>query len=944
MTDGGGYSGQIPGLSGQGSAVACGKNYNPASFMPIEYLKVAVPAAGGEPNQASGIDYLSSISAHSCSGESGSIGSEPGRTVSLSILNNVSSLLAENALAQASAGQQKALQQLSTGLRINSSADDAAGLSIANGLQANIAALTQSVSNANNGIGFLQVAGGALSQVTGLLNRAVTLATEAASSGLTGQQRGAADTEYQSILTEINQIGTTTEFNSTQVFTDGNNSPVALANNGSTVTATINPLDTLTGGMTVTSTVPGLGGTTTAITASTSGTTTTAAITPGATLSGSLTINSSSAEIDGAGELLSFTASGDGSSITSSPIITGDTLSGTLVINSSGGNASDSDIIQLTSYRGLSSSNSITATNAANQLASDMTTAMEGTTGSTYTASINSGVLTIQTSNSVTAPSPIRASFSPDTYILLGTGFYQGATLAGTLAFTSSGAADGSGIATIDFTNYQGLTSANSATQNAALTKLGNDLTTSLGAETGSTYTALFVSDGRLVIESSNSNENFAVSLSNVTATPVIGTQNVTMTDQDGEEITSSEIAPGSAVSGMLNIDATGPTGPATASIDLGNSSYSALFSSNGLDSAWAQINLQNTLQTDLAATGQPYNVDIYHGTLRIETDPGGNISTAFSTLQATLSGGEALSVDPSTIATQADIIPGASTSQTISLAGQTTAGLQSYLQGQLSDYAVSYNNTSGALSIALNSSNPGGYTTSTGTSAASQNVGGTAAVNTPEVVSLAGLTKTNLASTLLTQLGSNYTVGYDQTSGALSIGISSAGTTAGIASISSSNNTVQETAAAGSAGLSAFDVFTSDGTTGGSTSLDITVGSLTTANLGTSNGSAGVDLSASDLLTQAAAASTLGMITAAVNDISSQRGVVGANINRLTATASDESATQINLTSAMNSIQNADIGKTVANMTQYNILQSTGMAALQQANQAQQAVLKLIQ
>jgi flagellin-like hook-associated protein FlgL len=50
------------------------------------------------------------------------------------------------------------------------------------------------------------------------------------------------------------------------------------------------------------------------------------------------------------------------------------------------------------------------------------------------------------------------------------------------------------------------------------------------------------------------------------------------------------------------------------------------------------------------------------------------------------------------------------------------------------------------------------------------------------------------------------------------------------------------------------------------------------------------------------------------------------------------------NLQSAANSIQNADIGTTVANMTQYNVLQSTGMAALQQANQAQQAVLKLVQ
>jgi flagellin len=164
------------------------------------------------------------------------------------------------------------------------------------------------------------------------------------------------------------------------------------------------------------------------------------------------------------------------------------------------------------------------------------------------------------------------------------------------------------------------------------------------------------------------------------------------------------------------------------------------------------------------------------------------------------------------------------------------------------------------------------------------------------------------------------------------------------IASISSSNNTTQETVPTGSSGLSDFNVFTSDGTTNGSTSQDITVGSLTTANLGTGNGSAGVNLSASNLLSSSAASSTLGMISAAVNGISSQRGAVGASINRLTATVSYESTEQINLNSAVNSIRNADIGKAVANMTQYNILQATGMDALQQANQAQQSVLRLIQ
>jgi flagellin len=136
----------------------------------------------------------------------------------LSVLNSVSQLGAENALSSTNAALQNTLLQLSTGLKINSGSDDAAGLSIAAGLGANIAALTQSSQNASNGVGQLQTADGALSQVTTLLNRAVTLATEASNGSLTAAQSTAADTEYQSILTEITQIGSTTNFNGSAVF------------------------------------------------------------------------------------------------------------------------------------------------------------------------------------------------------------------------------------------------------------------------------------------------------------------------------------------------------------------------------------------------------------------------------------------------------------------------------------------------------------------------------------------------------------------------------------------------------------------------------------------------------------------------------------------------------------------------------------------------------
>ncbi len=139
--------------------------------------------------------------------------------MSLGVLNNISAVYAENNLNQTQSNLQKTLQQLSSGSRINSGADDAAGLSLANGLEASSSALSQSAKNAAEGIDFLQVADGALSQVTSLLNRAVTLATEASNGVLNANQASAADAEYQQILTEVGNIDTKTEYNGINVFT-----------------------------------------------------------------------------------------------------------------------------------------------------------------------------------------------------------------------------------------------------------------------------------------------------------------------------------------------------------------------------------------------------------------------------------------------------------------------------------------------------------------------------------------------------------------------------------------------------------------------------------------------------------------------------------------------------------------------------------------------------
>ena len=100
----------------------------------------------------------------------------------------------------------------------------------------------------------------------------------------------------------------------------------------------------------------------------------------------------------------------------------------------------------------------------------------------------------------------------------------------------------------------------------------------------------------------------------------------------------------------------------------------------------------------------------------------------------------------------------------------------------------------------------------------------------------------------------------------------------------------------------------------------------------------------AADLNSTADATTALNQVNTAINIVAQMRGQIGASINQLTAVSNVMTSQVTNLQSASNGIMNADIGKTVANMTQYNVLQSTGMSALQQANQAQQAVLKLLQ
>ena len=126
---------------------------------------------------------------------------------SFSVVNNIASANAQANLATTNIGLQQALNRLSSGLRINRSGDDAAGLAVANAYRSTIAVLNQGMRNAGDGLSTLQIKDGALNNISNLLDRLATLATQSASSSAT-VSRASLNLEFQDVLTEIDREAT----------------------------------------------------------------------------------------------------------------------------------------------------------------------------------------------------------------------------------------------------------------------------------------------------------------------------------------------------------------------------------------------------------------------------------------------------------------------------------------------------------------------------------------------------------------------------------------------------------------------------------------------------------------------------------------------------------------------------------------------------------------
>ena len=135
----------------------------------------------------------------------------------LAINTNLGSITAQKHVSSNSRNLQQSIQRLSSGLRLNSASDDAAGMAVATGLRAQVGGYQQASRNANDAVAILQTAEGAYNTVSDNLMRMRELAVQAASDGLTDTERDYIQTEFADIQADINRISSVTEYNGTKL-------------------------------------------------------------------------------------------------------------------------------------------------------------------------------------------------------------------------------------------------------------------------------------------------------------------------------------------------------------------------------------------------------------------------------------------------------------------------------------------------------------------------------------------------------------------------------------------------------------------------------------------------------------------------------------------------------------------------------------------------------
>jgi flagellin len=146
----------------------------------------------------------------------------------LSINTNIASLTAQRAMLNSNSALETSYERLSTGKRINSASDDAAGLAIGKDLESRVSGLNQAIRNVNDGISMVQIAEGALDEVTSILQRMRDLSVQAANGSLSSTERGYLDAEQSKLATTLGSVIDQSQFNDTDLVNDSGANSVTL--------------------------------------------------------------------------------------------------------------------------------------------------------------------------------------------------------------------------------------------------------------------------------------------------------------------------------------------------------------------------------------------------------------------------------------------------------------------------------------------------------------------------------------------------------------------------------------------------------------------------------------------------------------------------------------------------------------------------------------------
>jgi len=139
----------------------------------------------------------------------------------LNIRSNLASVSAQRNLSESSSRLQTAYQRLSSGLRINRASDDAAGLAIAESLKADARVASVAIRNASDGVSVIAITDGAISQITNIMSRLAELASQSANGVYSNGQRSALQLEFTALMSEVERIALTTEFNGLNLLSNG---------------------------------------------------------------------------------------------------------------------------------------------------------------------------------------------------------------------------------------------------------------------------------------------------------------------------------------------------------------------------------------------------------------------------------------------------------------------------------------------------------------------------------------------------------------------------------------------------------------------------------------------------------------------------------------------------------------------------------------------------